>query len=306
MLVMFWFVASTPAAPQNGGAARSVEGKATPMTPDGHPDLNGYWVGPEGNDEQFLRAADGSVLYDFSVRQGQGGPACYEDSCQNPNQPSYTPAFLPRVKAIGKTEFGGTTPEDPVLSCKPAGVPRTQLVQTGGYAGAQIIQTPQVIAIIHGDYTDRLIYTDGRPHPKDLEPSYMGDSIGHWEGNTLVVDVAGLNDDTWLGGGIGGPNIYTSIHSDKEHVVERWTREGDELTYEATVDDPVALTKPWTIAPRKVYISHDPKQYLVTYYCDGSGIAQTMKEHYVKPNPEDRDIKYKCGGHHCDVPTPTK
>ena len=301
-----FFAASKPAASQGASAAKclgcSVDGKTTPMTPDGHPDLSGYWGGAfQSAGEQFQRTADGSVLYDFSVGQGQGGPACYDDSSQLPNQPSYTAAYLPRVKAIGKTEFGGTTPEDPSMSCKPGGVPRT------GIADAQIIQSPGVIAVIHMDYSDRLIYTDGRAHPENVEPSLMGDSIGRWEGNLRwVVDVVGLSDETWLGGGLGGREIYTSLHSDKEHVVERWTREGDVITYEATVDDPVALTKPWTIAPRKIHINANPKAFLVNYFCDPSGISGIMKQHYVKPNPEDRDVKYKCGGHHCDVPPASK
>ena len=80
----------------------------------------------------------------------------------------------------------------------------------------------------------RVIYTDGRQHPKDLETSYLGHSIGHWEGDTLVVDVAGLSDETWLGGaqghtepglkaGEGNHQIverFALIHSDQEHVVE--------------------------------------------------------------------------------------
>src|SRR5207237_306097 len=77
--------------------------------------------------------------------------------------------------------------------------------------------------------------------------------IGHWEGDTLVVDVVGLTDETWLGGGgATGRAMYTSIHSDQEHVIERWSRVGDVLSYEATVEDPVALEKPWVVTPRRV------------------------------------------------------
>jgi len=299
LVVMFFFIASQPVASQNG--------KTTPMTPDGHPDLGGYWVtppavSPDGIDpskQVFERGEDGSILFDISTSQGAGVKLCEDDSCQVPNQPSYTPAFMPRVRAIAKSEFAGTTSEDPNLSCKPGGVPRA------GIGNALIIQSPQVIAMIHGDYTDRVIYMDGSPHPADMEPSYMGDSRGHWEGNTLVVDVAGLNDDTWLGGGYGGITIYTSVHSNKEHVVERWTREGDEITYQATVDDPIALTKPWVIAPRKIRLGA-PGDHLETYFCDGGGISSFMRDHYVKPDPEDRDIKYHCYTHHCDVPDKKK
>ena len=128
-------------------------------------------------------------------------------------------------------------------------------------ADVLIVQTPQIVDMIHGDYSDLVIYVDGSPHPADLESSYMGDSRGHWEGNTLVVDVTGLNDDTWLGGVLDGKHNYTSIHSDKEHVVERWTGKGDDITYEATVYDPLALAKPWVIAPRKIHLG-GPSDYL--------------------------------------------
>ncbi len=180
-------------------ASPAVSQTNTPMK-DGHPDLNGYWVpgpvpaGGTASTEQFQRDADGSILFDFALNQGTV-PLCLKDDCQAPNQPPYNAEWMKKVKAIADTEFAGTTASDPFLSCKPAGVPRA------GVAPVEIVQTPRVTAMVHADYTDRLIYTDGRAHPTDLEPSYMGDSRGHWEGNTLVVDVTGLNDDTWLGGG---------------------------------------------------------------------------------------------------------
>ena len=71
------------------------------------------------------------------------------------------------------------------------------------------------------------------------------------------------------------------------------------------LNDPIsprALTKPWVIAPRKVHINTDPDAYVNTYFCDSGGTSAIMKQHYVRPDPEDRDVKYKCGGHHCEVP----
>jgi hypothetical protein len=285
--VMFLFL--KPAASQN---------EKTPTTADGHPDFSGYWlmggVGPLGPGV-FQRSSDGSILFEIGLDQGKTA-LCTDDSCQATDQPSYTPAFLPKVKAIAKTEFAGTTPLDPVTQCKPRGVPRSSI------ADVLIVQTPKVIVMVHGDYSDRVIYMDSA-HPADLEPSYMGDSRGHWEGNTLVVDVTGLNDDTWLGGALDGKHNYTSIHSDKEHVVERWTREGNSITYEATVYDPVALAKPWVIAPRKIELG-GPDDYLIPYFCDGAETVQVNREHFVKPNPEDRDIRNKCNGHRCGALEP--
>jgi len=93
-----------------------------------------------------------------------------------------------------------------------------------------------------------VIPTDGRPHRADEDPSYMGDSIGRFEGSTLVVDVTNFNDDTWL-----GSDGY--FHTEKMHVVERLTRNGDTVTYTATVEDPDVLAKPWTTTARQLKLS---------------------------------------------------
>src|SRR5262249_11403365 len=144
------------------------------------------------------------------------------------------------------------------------GVPRGSLNQTGP-TGMQIVQTTEMIVMLFeaapGPYY-RVIYMDGRPHPKDFDKSYYGDSIGHWEGDTLVVDVAVLNDETWLGAG-----QTASIHSDQMHVVERWTRDGDTITYQAVVDDPV--TKPWVLAPQSRSIGR-ADDYLQPQMCVGN------------------------------------
>src|SRR3984957_5276576 len=107
-------------------------------------------------------------------------------------------------------------PTDPTASCRPGGMPR---IMTTPYPMEFLIQKDRVTVLLEISSQVRRIYTDGRKHPApdDLDPSYMGHSIGHWEGDTLVVDTVGLNDETWLGGDIGGRAVYTSIHSDKEH-----------------------------------------------------------------------------------------
>jgi hypothetical protein len=118
---------------------------------------------------------------------------------------------------------------------------------------------------------------DGRSHPKDFDKSYYGDSIGHWEGDTLVVDVAGLNDETWLGAG-----QTASIHSDQMHVVERWTRDGDTITYQAVVDDPVMFTKPWVLAPQSRSIGRSD-DYLQPQMCVGNDKPHLVKESETDP-----------------------
>jgi hypothetical protein len=127
--------------------------------------------------------------------------------------------------------------DDPVLkNCYPPGTPRIYLQPFP----LQIVQTPtEVIILYEYDHTVRHIYTDGRQHSPDLTPTYMGDSIGHWEGNTLVVDTVGFNEKTWLDR-MGHP------HSDQLHVIERFTRTSPtDLQIAVTMEDPKALVKPW-------------------------------------------------------------
>ncbi|HUI78068.1 MAG TPA: hypothetical protein VLY24_09130 [Bryobacteraceae bacterium] len=283
----------------------SADGKTTPRLPDGHPDLNGFWNGaarapgapakksPAGfgfAGGVFERDSDGSIIYDPSTEynsESGAGRICQSDDCQAPNQPPYNAEYMAKVKKIAATEFGGTTILDPVQDCKPLGTPRA------GVNGIHIVETPQVTTILYESApysTFRLIYTDGRPHPKDLETTFFGHSIGHWEGDTLVTDVVGFNDETWVGGGGAiGRTMYTSLHSDKMHVVERWTRNGDVLTYEATVDDPVAFTKPWVITPRRVQHADSGEELLETI------CTANFKEHLVPPNISDPDIQKLCG-----------
>jgi hypothetical protein len=103
-----------------------------------------------------------------------------------------------------------------------------------------MIQLPDRLIILYEiHHAFRIIPTDGRGHPDDLEPSYLGDSVAHWEGDTLVVDVTGFNDKTWLAG-VG------SIHSEQLRVTERYTRDTfDTIRYQVTMEDPVVFTKPW-------------------------------------------------------------
>jgi len=124
---------------------------------------------------------------------------------------------------------------DTVLRCQAPGVPRIGPPH-------KIVQNAREVVFLYDDVNGaffRIIPTDGRPHPEDLEPSFNGDSVGHWEGDTLVVDVVGFNEKTWLAG-VG------TIHSEKLHVTERYTRDtADTILYDVTVEDPETLTKPW-------------------------------------------------------------
>ena len=87
----------------------------------------------------------------------------------------------------------------------------------------------------------RLIPLDGRPHADKMEPSFMGDSVGHWEGDTIIVDTTSLKGPPWTWLDTAGHQ-----HSDKLHVIERFRRQPDKVDYEFTVDDPEMYSKPWT------------------------------------------------------------
>jgi hypothetical protein len=105
----------------------------------------------------------------------------------------------------------------------------------------RIVQLPGEVLILYEiHHAFRIIPTDGRPHPDDVEPSYLGDSVARWDGDTLVVDVVAFNTKTWLAG-VG------TVHSEKLHVTERYTRDSvDTIRYDVTMEDPDVFTKPWT------------------------------------------------------------
>jgi len=154
-------------------------------------------------------------------------------------EPSMTPEAEALYKA-SKPSFGprGVTMEqtnDPVYKCYPPGVPRVYLHPFP----VQILQTPkEVVMLFEYDHQVRHIYVDGRPHPKDLEPTWMGHSIGHWEGDTLVVDSIGFNDKTWLDR-VGHP------HSDQLHLIERMRRtDPNTLQIDLHIEDPKDYTQP--------------------------------------------------------------
>jgi hypothetical protein len=124
------------------------------------------------------------------------------------------------------------------LRCLPPGVPRIMLMARP----FEIVQTPSRILFVYegGAHVWRQVWMDGRAHPKDPNPNWLGHSIGHWDGKTLVVDSVGFNDRTWLDDA-GHP------HTEQLHVIEKYSRI-DALTmrYDVEIDDPGAYTQPWT------------------------------------------------------------
>ena len=199
--------------------------KLTPHMPDGHPDLNGVWHHFFG--ELVHPVGGNSFTLSFATAANAPRPT--------PDAPlEYKPEFLAKVKNLNDNQVK----TDTTLHCMPPGIPRIGPPH-------QIVQTAKQVVFLYADLTGnhfRVIPTDGRGHrtDPDLEASADGDSVGHWEGDMLVVDVVKLSSDTWL-----ADNGY--FHSSKLHVIEKFRRVGDTIDYTMTAEDPQVLMKPWTI-----------------------------------------------------------
>jgi hypothetical protein len=142
------------------------------------------------------------------------------------------------------------------LRCLPPGVPRIMLMARP----FEIVQTPTRILLMYegGAHVWRQVWMDGRAHPKDPNPGWLGDSIGRWEGDALVVDSVGFNDKTWLDDA-GHP------HTEKLHVIEKYTRTGPlTMKYDVVIDDPGAYTRSWTFSSS---LSFHPGEKLAEDIC---------------------------------------
>jgi hypothetical protein len=132
-----------------------------------------------------------------------------------------------------------------------------------------MLQTADSLAIMYGRWSYRVIALDGRPHLPDSVRLWMGDSVGHWEGDTLVVDSTNFNGKSWLDE-VGEVITYA------EHVVERFTLAGpNRIEYEATIDDPIAYSRPWTIALS--YNRSREEAYLEEACLEGNQAFKLMK-----------------------------
>jgi hypothetical protein len=153
---------------------------------------------------------------------------------QGPYTPDLTKGTTAQLTPWGQQRFslfdGKTDP------CLPVGITR----QANAPDPIEIVQTPDRIVILYESWhIFRSIPTDGRSHPKNLDPTWFGNSVGKWDGDTLVIDVTGLNDKTSL-------DTNGHPHSDQLHLIERLRRTGPKtMSYEVTVDDPKAYTQPW-------------------------------------------------------------
>jgi len=205
--------------PSTKAIPRTEATPPVPRTADAKPDLNGVWQPGSDRVGTWEEANQGVGVPEPGKRRPvtQGGPPPYQPWAAKKALESYN---LRRI-------------DEPVARC----LPELDLPGIALYP-IQIVQTPQTIVIlIEQRHLFRVIPLNAK-HPDDLDPGYLGDSVGRWEGDTLVVDVTGFNEK------ISGVNI----HSDALHINERYTRvDYNTIEYEATSEDPKVLTKPWTI-----------------------------------------------------------
>ncbi len=223
-------LAVSPVAAQNrGGRGPKQQAKAGPFTrlPDGKPDMQGYW-----QTKNFFTAFDLETheKAEFGVPAGKGVIV---------DPPDGKIPYQPWAAAKKKDLVEHHLFEDPQAHCYLSGVPR-QMYTPFGF---QILQPPgSVVLLYEAFHSYRIIPLDGRPHIPDAIRLFEGDSRGHWEGDTLVVDVTNQNEATWF-------DMAGNFHSDALHVIERFTPvDADTINYEATLDDPKVFTRPFKIA----------------------------------------------------------
>ena len=196
----------------------------TPRARDGKPDLSGIW-GPDHN-----------FIYDINSAL----------------KPGDTLPLQPWAAKLTKERMSR---HDPEANCLPAGVPRMAPYPW------KIVQTPNLVVFLYEGniHSYRQVFLDGRGHPKEMNPTWYGDSIGHWEGDTLVVDTAGFNDRFWF-------DFAGHPHTEQLHITERFHRpDAAHLEAEVTIDDPGAYTRPFTMYGHFPLLAHTE---IMEYVCN--------------------------------------
>jgi hypothetical protein len=224
---------------------------------DGHPDLSGVWWRGSDIGGRSAAPAGGQGPAPAGGRGGtQGGGRA---AAQPP--PSFASLYQPWAAAKAKT-LGDK--DDPSLRCVPTAFGTLGLSLFDVGAVGQIVQTPKFVVMLTETYHGfQIIPTDGRPHRDTVPPSYRGDAVGHWEGDTLVVDKTNFSDVNWI-----SAEGRISFHSDALHIVERYRRvDANTLEVEATVEDPKVLTGPWI--PAKQALQLAPFDQIMELACSG-------------------------------------
>ena len=231
----------------------------------GHPDFSGIWAysvdQPAGGLKQVINGKEVIGRPDLSGRR----PARVEVKGALPFQtaPQYKPEFVAKQKQLDANQ----SRTDGVFYCGRPGVPRLGPPR-------KVLQSANEMIFLYEDMsgdTFRIVPINGKHNP-DLDPSFNGDAIGRWDGNTFVVESVNFVDETWFG-------ELGYFHSDQMKVIERMWMQDDQMAYQVTVEDPKVLAQPWTMAPRLIKRSDAP--LLESPKCvDSDGALLTNSDHH--------------------------
>ena len=248
-MCVFWGAMAVPAIAQDPSGrevAEALKRKDVPPAPrlaDGHPDLGngkGAWASP-------------------SIDNMGGGKTPRGGGGAQPEKVVEVP-MLPAAKALFEKRQAGYDIQDPEAYCLVPGHPR----YSANLFPFQIFQLPDRIIFAYEKLNSfRMVYMDGRKHtpPDQWNVNFQGESIGRWEGDTLVIDIVGSNDKSWLDAS-GHPK------TEQLHLIERWHRVNELIMhYEVTVDDPGAYSKPWTNSWNMLF---HPGMELLDYVCENN------------------------------------
>ena len=226
-------------------------GGPAPRAAGGHPDLSGVWFPGTTGKADLTEEKDPAALP-------------FDRKATPEEDPPFQPWAAAKLKAMSDVDLqlGRAS-----VNCMPRGVPGMFIVNP---YPLQLVQTPgQLVQLDELNNNWRVIPTDGRPHSKNPDPTFMGEGIGHWDGDTLAIDVIALDERTWNNG-------EGWFHSDQLHLVERLTRPNlNHLIYQVTIEDPKVLTKPWTSAPRRWSLGHEALQ---EYYCTSEDDRKQLED----------------------------
>lgn len=294
VFVAFVFLAPVLSACQAG--TPSAEAWTPPRTPDGQPDLQGIWTNPTLT--PFERPAELAGKAFFTEKEAaeweartarrDGPPAPGDVGAYNQvwfdsgikvvktmrtslvvDPPDGRVPLKPEAEAKRDYDAAHSADSYEYMSvwdrCITRGVPGGMF--PAGYNNAyQIVQTPGYVTILYEMIHDaRVIPMDGRPHPPSSVGFWNGDSVGHWEGNTLVVDTTNFNGKGWIATSAATGRIKGIPQSTALHVVERFTRsDANTINYEVTIEDPNYYTRPWKVS---VPLISDPAYQIFEYAC---------------------------------------
>jgi hypothetical protein len=226
-------------------------GGPAPRTADGHPDMTGrYYPNHAGRMLQVGYQIDPSIMEQFDRKA----------------TPQESPVFKPDAGKYMEPPF-------PYGSCPLGATPISIVMQQSEHGPLELILLPGRIWMLNEfPQTVRFMFTDGRPHSKDPDPTFGGESIGHWEGDTLVVDTIGVDSRVM--------DMEKWHPSEKQHLIERFTRTSKNyLTYELTIEDPLVLAKPYHYVPHTWSLAQNPNDVWTEYLCTGNeepSYMQTM------------------------------